>query len=150
MSDSKHLSSSTTTIVSYTPPMQATRRLRSRRSLGALAVFSLLLVAPACGGGDDEGADESGGGAASEAVAGTEVLIEDFVYKPEALRAEAGTPVVFTNKDTFAHTVTAKDKSYDSGNMDEGATFEHTYDEPGTYEYFCAIHNSMTGSVVVE
>ena len=113
---------------------------RSRR-LATLAAALLLVIAPACGGDDDE---------PQAAAGGDTVSIEDFVYKPAELTVKSGTTVTFTNKDGFAHTVTAKDKSYDSENLDEGQSFEHTYDEPGTYEYFCAIHNSMTGSVVVE
>lgn len=96
-------------------------------------------------GGSGSGGDD-GGSAATE---GDAVAIEDFQYKPENLKVKAGTKVTFTNKDEFAHTVTAKDKSYDSENMDKDAVFEHTYDKPGTYEYFCAIHNSMTGKVTV-
>lgn len=132
------------------PTVQTTRRLRY---LGALAGLLLLVLAPACGGGggdDSSGSDDETGAATSGAVAGDSVDIEDFVFKPPMLRAVAGEAVTFTNKDTFDHTVTARDKSYDSGDMGEGAVFEHVYDEPGTYEYFCAIHNSMTGSVIVE
>jgi plastocyanin len=30
-----------------------------------------------------------------------------------------------------------------------GSTFERTFDQPGTYEYVCAVHPYMTGKVVV-
>lgn len=120
--------------------------MRQGRRLATIAAALLLVAAPACGSGNDETEP-----AASGATGGADaVSIEDFTYKPAELKVESGTTVTFTNKDGFAHTVTAKDKSYDSENLDEGQSFEHTYDEPGTYEYFCAIHNSMTGSVVVE
>jgi plastocyanin len=33
--------------------------------------------------------------------------------------------------------------------LSSGATFEFTFDEPGTYPYFCSIHPSMTGTVEV-
>ena len=118
--------------------------MQRNRRLATLAAALLLVIAPACGGGGDEPAATAAGGGVST------VSIDDFVYKPAELTVKSGTTVTFTNKDGFAHTVTAKDRSYDSENLDEGQSFEHTYDEPGTYEYFCAIHNSMTGSVVVE
>ena len=132
--------------------------LRRTRVAAAVTGLVLLIAAPACGGddgGDPTSAPSSAPSTATASENGSEttgdtVAIEDFAYKPETLKAKAGTAVTFTNKDAFAHTVTAKDKSYDSGNLDQGGTFEHTYDEPGTYEYFCTIHNSMTGSVVVE
>ena len=135
----------------------------SLRRLVATAALLAPLVFGACGGGDtdadtasdatDTTAPASSGAseddAADSATAGDAVDIVDLNYKPENLKTSAGTTVTFTNSDKFAHTVTAKDKSFDSGNMDEGDTFEHTFDEPVTYDYICSIHNSMTGSVTV-
>jgi plastocyanin len=90
-------------------------------------------------------------------VTGDTVLAEEVVQEvylrlwnsPDTLNVKSGTKVTFTNEDGFAHTVTAKDKAFDSGNLDQGDTFEHTFAEAGTFEYRCAIHNSMTGKVVV-
>jgi len=134
---------------------------RLRRTVASAALVTMLLFG-ACGGDDEtaDGADTTGTASAGETDAssteeadsgetGDAVEIVDFNYKPANLRVKAGTTVTFTNVDTFAHTVTAKDKSYDSGNMAEGATFEHTFAEAGTFEYLCAIHNSMTGKVTV-
>lgn len=135
----------------------------SLRRLVATAALLAPLVFGACGGGDDTDADTASGATDTTAPASSgasddegadsgaadTVDIVDFNYKPENLKVSAGTTVTFTNSDKFAHTVTAKDKSFDSGNMDEGDTFEHTFDEPGTYDYICSIHNSMTGSVTV-
>ncbi|HVM07476.1 MAG TPA: cupredoxin family copper-binding protein [Acidimicrobiales bacterium] len=126
----------------------------STRRLAAAAIALLALVAaPACSGGGDDDAQGTASGETSSSgtsATGDAVDIEDFQYEPSPAKVKAGTTVTFTNKDGFAHTVTADDKSFDSGNLDEGDAFEHTFDEPGTYEYFCAVHNSMTGSVVVE
>ena len=129
-----------------------TRNPHLRRMLAASLLVAALFGA--CGG-DDEGADSMDGATegtaapAEDGTAGDAVRIVDFNYTPPKLLVEAGTTVTFTNEDGFAHTATAKDKSFDSGNLEEGAAFEHTFDTPGTYEYLCAIHNSMTGSVVV-
>jgi plastocyanin len=56
---------------------------------------------------------------------------------------------VTINEDLFAHTVTARDGAFDSGTMDGGDTFSQTFEAPGSYDYFCAIHLSMTGTVTV-
>jgi plastocyanin len=137
-----------------------TRNPRSRRLL-ALAVLLPVLAFGACGGGDDDDAASDAGGATTTSAAakgddsgaapatGDKVEIVDFAFKPGDLKVTAGTKVTFTNEDGFAHTVTAKDKAFDSGNLDQGDTFEHTFAEAGTFEYRCAIHNSMTGKVVV-
>lgn len=117
-------------------------RIPTLRRLTAAAAVLGLLTLGACGGDDDTAADAG-------AADGDAVTIADFNYEPADLAVAAGTTVTFTNEDGFAHTVTAKDKSFDSGNLDEGATFEHTFEEPGTYAYLCAIHNSMTGTVTV-
>ena len=136
----------------------------TRRLVTLLAALLVLVAAPACGGSDDdeptagdaatattggdadETKDEEGEGASS----GDAVTISDFSFKPSKLTVTAGTKVTFTNDDGFAHTVTAKDKAYESGSIDGGGTFEHTYDAAGTFDYQCSIHNSMTGTVVVE
>jgi len=62
----------------------------------------------------------------------------------------AGSAVLWTNKDGAPHTVTAKDGSFDSGNLAQGASFSFTFQKAGTYDYFCAIHPSMKGTVVVQ
>jgi hypothetical protein len=43
-------------------------------------------------------------------------------------------------------------EAFDSGTLtEEGATFEHTFEEPGVYDYYCTPHEStgMIGSVIV-
>lgn len=120
------------------------------RRLAASAIIVATFAFGACGGDDDAdtGTDQATGtDAADSGESGDTVEIVDFNYKPADLKVKAGTKVTFTNVDTFVHTVTAKDKSYDSGNMEEGATFEHTFAEAGTYEYFCAVHESMKAKV---
>jgi len=137
--------------------MNPTPRLRR---LAAVAVLTMMAFG-ACGSDSDgessadntdtptssssEG-DEAAGGAAAE---GDSVDIVDFAYAPPKLQVKVGTEVTFTNKDEAAHTVTAKDKSFDSKNMDKDAVFKQTFDKAGTYEYFCAIHTYMTAEVTV-
>jgi plastocyanin len=35
------------------------------------------------------------------------------------------------------------------GIMQTGQTFRHTFNNPGTFEYYCAVHPSMVGEIVV-
>jgi plastocyanin len=60
-----------------------------------------------------------------------------------------GGKVVVTNTDGASHTWTAVDGAFDSGTLAEGQSFEFTFDEPGTYEYRCNIHPTMTGTITV-
>jgi plastocyanin len=78
------------------------------------------------------------------------VTIVDFAMSPASLTVPAGTEVTFTNEDQAPHTATAVDGSWDSGIMSKDGTFAFTFDTPDTYDYFCAVHPSMTGVIVVE
>jgi len=77
------------------------------------------------------------------------VSIVDMVYAPATVEVTAGTTVRWTNDDSVIHTVTARDGSLNSGIMQTGAEFSLTFDEAGTFDYFCAVHPSMTARVVV-
>jgi len=77
-----------------------------------------------------------------------EVKIEDYAFEEKTLTIKAGTTVVWENYDSAPHTVTGD--GLDSGKMSKGDTYEYTFTEPGTYEYYCAYHPSMTGTVIVE
>lgn len=59
--------------------------------------------------------------------------------------------VTFTNEDTVVHTVTASDKSFDSGDIKAGASWNYTFTKPGNYSYYCIYHSSwMRGSITVK
>lgn len=77
-----------------------------------------------------------------------EVRIEDYTfYPPEVIIAKGGT-VTWSQKDADSHTVTGGD--FDSGKLGQGRTFSHTFNEAGTYDYWCTIHASMRGKVTVK
>ena len=79
----------------------------------------------------------------------TGVSVVDVAFVPAAIEVPVGTTVEWINEDPFAHTVTARDGAFDSGTMDGGEAFRQSFEEPGTFEYFCDIHPSMTGTVTV-
>jgi plastocyanin len=78
------------------------------------------------------------------------VHIKDFAFVPATITVKAGQSVLFVQDDQTPHTVTASDKSYDSGNLDQRATWAHAFTAPGTYTYVCAYHPNMKGTVVVK
>jgi plastocyanin len=57
--------------------------------------------------------------------------------------------VTFVNRDTVTHTVTALDKSFDSGDIKAGETWTHTFSTPGNYSYVCIYHSYMKGTIEV-
>lgn len=78
-----------------------------------------------------------------------DIVIVDFSFKPAILNVAAGATVVAKNNGPSPHTWTANDGSWDSGNMNTGATFSHKFTTAGSYPYLCSLHPSMTGVVQV-
>jgi len=88
----------------------------------------------------------------------------DACYAPTHLTVSAGTTVTWINSDgLIPHTVTAGwpdsdgvgtdypgGNGFDSDFMSGGATFEHTFNVPGEYDYYCELHHWMVGSITVE
>jgi plastocyanin len=88
---------------------------------------------------------------ASPAAAAThQVQIADSAFGTATLTIRAGDTVTWNNADDRPHTVTSEDGAFDSGNLDEGASFSFTFSEPGTYAYLCEYHPDMRGTIVVE
>ena len=78
------------------------------------------------------------------------VTIANFAFSSKTLTVSAGTTVTWTNNDAAAHTVTADDNSFNSGNMATGVTFSHQFTTAGTYAYHCSYHSVMTATVIVQ
>ena len=70
-------------------------------------------------------------------------------YAPGTRTVAPGTWVTWSNDGQDAHTVTALDGSFDSGDLDPSEGFSWYFDQPGTIEYVCALHPWMTGKIVV-
>lgn len=77
------------------------------------------------------------------------VYVERHSYSPPEVHAFPGQEVLWIFRDSEAHTVTAENKSFDSGKVTQGE-FRLVFDRPGTYTYHCAIHPAeMRGRVIV-
>jgi plastocyanin len=134
-------------------------RMRNRRRwkvLGAAAAAALAVLAFAACGGDDGGGDSSPSGMSEDAPndapaaeATDEVNVADFQFEPKAVEVDAGTELTWTNSDGFDHQVTVRDGGFESDAFGEGESVSTTFDTAGEYEYFCGIHNSMTGTITV-
>lgn len=122
------------------------------RSFGRLAALIVLacvaLVVAGCGGSGSGGATPSSGAAAP---AQNTIVITNFMFMPMTLTVSPGATVTVKNEDTATHTVTASDKSFDSGDVSPGGT--KTFTAPakaGSYSYICTIHNYMQGTLTVK
>jgi plastocyanin len=136
-----------------------------------LACVALALVAAGCGDDDDDdgggggaatteqpaggddggGGDDDGGGGGGGGGGGAEVSEEGIAFQPAEVTVGVGDTVTWTNNDSVGHDVTADSfSSGDPGGMAPGDTFEHTFEEAGTFDYVCTVHPGMEGTVVVE
>jgi plastocyanin len=79
------------------------------------------------------------------------VSIVDFAFTPKTITVPVGTTVRWTNNGNAPHTVTSTSspKAFDSGTLNSGDTFQHTFTTAGQFPYRCNIHPSMTGMVIV-
>ena len=81
------------------------------------------------------------------------VRMEDNFFSPANITVEPGTTVTWVQSGNNPHTTTSYDGLWDSGMIEggSGGTFSFTFEEPGTYDYFCIPHEDlgMVGSVTV-
>jgi plastocyanin len=88
------------------------------------------------------------GGAAPAAGAGA-VTIKDFAFDPGDLTVAKGTTVTWKNDDSATHRIKSGDGSFDSKDLKNGDSFDHTFDTAGSFDYICGIHPSMKGKITV-
>lgn len=89
----------------------------------------------------------SGGASSGETKS---VTITSAGYDPADLVIKKGTTVVWTNKDKTVHTVSSTKSVFDSGVIQPGDKFSHTFDKPGSFLYNCSINTSMSAEVLVQ
>jgi plastocyanin len=79
-----------------------------------------------------------------------QVIIDNFSFQPANLTVKAGTKVTWVNHDDVPHTATDTDKRFNSKTLDTDDQFAFTFEQPGTYNYYCALHPKMTGQIIVK
>jgi plastocyanin len=120
----------------------------TRRVLTALLLITIVITGCSSGKKSSSASSSSSGSAA--AASNTAPVIKNFEFSPNAIHVKVGQKVTWTNEDGTDHTVQADNNSFGSGHLATGQTFSYTFTKPGTYTYHCAIHNYMTGTVIVQ
>ncbi len=96
--------------------------------------------------------------AASPTPAGVppQVILKNFTFRPAELEVTVGATVEWINQEeSVPHMVTSGSPDspsgvFDSGRLRPGDSFRFTFNQPGTYEYFCSIHPRMRGRIIVK
>ena len=76
--------------------------------------------------------------------------MSNFAFIPATLEIGVGTTIAWTNNDQMAHSVTSDDGSWDSGLIEPGATWQRTFETPGSFAFHCTPHPFMKGVVTVK
>jgi plastocyanin len=100
------------------------------------------------------GARAAGPAPAAQPVAGSSgapavIHVRSLAFGSGAITITEGTVVEWVNDDPLAHSVVAGDSSFDSGLIEPGATWRHTFAAPGTFAYACRPHPFMKGTIIV-
>jgi plastocyanin len=91
---------------------------------------------------------DKGAAAEPSARAVVKVSMRNTQFYPRALKIRKGDVVEWKNDDLVPHTATSA--SFDSGSMNPGTAWRHTFTKAGQFAYVCTFHPTMTGVVVVK
>ena len=126
-----------------------------------LLALAVAIGVAGCGGGSSK-SSSSNPAPVTQAPAGTKstaatssggsvsINMQNIAFSPGSAKAKVGQKVVWTNKDTVEHNVTAQSGgSFHSNNFGQGGTYEFTPTKPGTIKYTCTLHPGMDGTLTV-
>jgi plastocyanin len=113
------------------------------------SIFLLMIFIAACGSQEANSLDPQ------------IVKVVDDEFSPKVIRVEPGTTVIWESGGANNHNVIASDGTWQAissdyfeyGIITKGDQYEHTFNEPGVYEYYCPYHGTnnkgMVGTVIV-
>lgn len=79
-----------------------------------------------------------------------QVNIKDFAFNKAEMTIPQGITVRWINADSVDHDVTSSTGKFESPTLSNGDTWEHTFNDLGTFEYFCSLHPAMKGKIIVK
>jgi plastocyanin len=119
---------------------------------GLLALVAILGVAPAFGQTANEIDIAKGAGGSAQAAC----VSTNNCFSPNPLTVAPGTTVTWKNTDTTMHVICSGKvtddecgKVFEDDTLKPGTTFQFTFANAGTFDYFCSVHPWMTGQVIV-
>jgi amicyanin len=92
---------------------------------------------------------------ATQAPAGgsNPIAIKNFAFNPSTLTIKTGTTVTWTNQDGAPHQIASDPGApvaFKSESLANGASYQFTFIQTGTYDYHCTIHPAMKGTIIVQ
>jgi plastocyanin len=120
-------------------PVPYNRAMHSWQSRPATVVAQAQQSAPANATSDNNTAAES-----------ITVRISGMRFEPASITVKPGTTVTWVHESPMPHTITGNADGLGSSTLYSGQTYSHTFEKDGLFNYYCDIHPSMTGSVIVK
>jgi plastocyanin len=118
-----------------------------RMTIPAALILAVTLGAVGCN--KESGGDVTPNSTAPPSVGEGQVVIKGIAFNPKEVHTTVGKPITWTWDDGgLEHSVTADDKSFDSGRKSSGS-WPHTFTKAGTIAYHCEVHAKMHGTIVV-
>ncbi len=82
------------------------------------------------------------------------IILQDYKFNPNRLTIKAGSTIIWINRDPAFHTIHSDTGVFQSGLLSIGQLFSFTFDEPGTYPYYCDKSGGpggegMSGEIIV-
>ena len=119
------------------------------RPLAIPAALLLALTLLGAGCNKETGGDVNVTQTTLPAVGNGPVTIKGIAFNPKEVHAKPGEALIWNWDDNgLEHTVTADDKSFDSGRKSSGS-YSQTFTKAGTIAYHCEVHRQMHGTIVV-
>ncbi len=125
---------------------------RVRMSIVLLAAAAAM-SASACGssGSNANPAGPSGGTSTADVTVGIQGDRGNQSYSPSPVTMRVGQTIAWHNNDSITHTATQDGGSFNTGNLNAGATSTPaTMSTAGTFTYHCTIHPGMVGTITVQ
>jgi plastocyanin len=119
-----------------------------RRALGVVAAVAVVAaLAPACAGSDSNSSSPTTVGPPPRSVT---VRIADGAFDPRRVEVAVGGSVTWVNDDVTSHLVVSLTPNViQSPLIGKAGSYTRSFSTPGEYRYYCNIHNSMKGEVIV-
>lgn len=83
----------------------------------------------------------------AEMQVSVDVVDKDFA--PRVLTVNRGATVTWKFIGVLPHNVTDDRGAFASKTVLKGAEYSRTFDQPGTFYYFCTVHHAMLGTLTV-
>ena len=79
-----------------------------------------------------------------------EINIKNFTFSPAILNAIIETKITWKQNDQAIHKIVSREGLFSSNDLKTGDEFSSVFTKAGEYNYYCEIHPSMSGKIIIK